>query len=83
LFIQQICDGDKDNYPEFFFLVTNGSDFENLDLSKTSHAEKELDALEFIDVTKEPVLPKFLAEKIPIFFEKNFEVAIQYIDPVS
>ena len=83
LFIQQIGDSEKYNYPEFFFLVTNGANFVDLDLSKSAHGVEELGAIEFIDVTKEDVLPKFLREKIPDYFDRNFEVPVEYIDPLA
>ncbi|MDC0449139.1 NUDIX domain-containing protein [bacterium] len=81
LFIQQIGDGEKYNYPEFFFLVENGSDYEDLDLAKASHASEELESMEFVDVSREPILPEFLSTRIPELFEKNFDVPVEYIFP--
>lgn len=78
LFVQQIGDGKQYNYPEFFFLVENGADFVDIDLTKASHAAKELDALDFVDITNEPVLPEFLKKKIPTLIEQNFDVPIEF-----
>jgi ADP-ribose pyrophosphatase YjhB (NUDIX family) len=45
---------------EFFFHVTNSEDFLNIDLSKTSHGQKEIEIVTFIDPKNYNVLPKFL-----------------------
>jgi 8-oxo-dGTP pyrophosphatase MutT (NUDIX family) len=60
LCIQQFTDK-KDNI-EFFFHVTNTADFQNIDLSKTSHGEEEIEEIGFYNPNEVTVLPEFLKE---------------------
>ncbi|MDZ7785569.1 MAG: NUDIX hydrolase [Candidatus Saccharibacteria bacterium] len=48
---------------EFFFHVKNPEDYREVDLSKASHAEEEIAEIDFIDTTKNNVLPEFLTTK--------------------
>lgn len=61
LFVQQYGN-EKQESIEFFFHVTNTTDFENIDLSKTAHGETEIGEIDFIDPKSEYTLPKFLSE---------------------
>lgn len=45
---------------EFFFLITNPVDFQNVDVSKSSHGAVEIAELAFINPREHRVLPKFL-----------------------
>jgi len=45
---------------EFFFHVTNSSDFTKIDLSKTTHGEAEIAEMAFINPKEAYILPKFL-----------------------
>lgn len=45
---------------ELFFLIENAVDFLDIDLSKTSHGQKEIAKLGFIDAAQNKVLPEFL-----------------------
>ena len=60
LCIQQFTDK-KDNI-EFFFHVTNTDDFKNIDLSKTSHGQKEIAEIGFYNPKEVEVLPEFLKD---------------------
>jgi phosphatase NudJ len=62
LYIQQFDDArfGKDDNIEFFFHVTNSNDFMNLDLSKSSHGEKEIKEIGFRIPAETTILPKFL-----------------------
>jgi len=51
---------DFDEFLEFFFHIENASDFENVDLSNTSHGEQELVELGWIDPATVDILPIFL-----------------------
>ena len=63
LFMQQFASGQRAKEElEFFYHVTNGKDFLDIDLSKTTHGEEELARIEFIDPRKENILPAFLSE---------------------
>lgn len=60
LYIQQfIHDGTE--HLEFFFAVLNPEDYTDIDLSATTHGTIEIEQLDFIDPTKEHLLPEFLA----------------------
>jgi 8-oxo-dGTP pyrophosphatase MutT (NUDIX family) len=59
LYIQQFFFGDRE-YLEFFFHVTNSLDYVEVDLSKTSHGEIEIEEIAFVDPAATHVLPKFL-----------------------
>lgn len=62
LFINQFPSGraDRDEELEFFYHVKNSQDFIGVDLAKTTHGEKELFCIEFIDPKKAHILPTFL-----------------------
>jgi 8-oxo-dGTP pyrophosphatase MutT (NUDIX family) len=59
LFIQQFFDGEKEQL-ELFFHVTNPEDYLEVDTNGTSHGTIELGKIDFVDPSKEPVLPAFL-----------------------
>lgn len=60
LYVQQFAYDDKE-YLEFFFHITNSEDYQHIDLSKTTHGEKEIAAIGFIDPTSVNIKPGFLA----------------------
>lgn len=60
LYVQQFTYHDKD-YLEFFFHITNTEDYLNIDLTQTTHGMEEIEAIDFIDPSKEYVLPDFLS----------------------
>lgn len=57
--IQQFADEEKE-FLELFFKVTNPEDFENIDLSSTSHGQDEIVEFGFVDPKTDHVLPDFL-----------------------
>lgn len=62
LFVQQFKKNDPryNEEIEFFFHIKNPTDFLDIDLSKTTHGEVEVNKFDFIDPSKNYVLPKFL-----------------------
>jgi ADP-ribose pyrophosphatase YjhB (NUDIX family) len=62
LYVQQFIHKDEEQL-EFFFHITNARDFLNIDLSKTSHGQHEIEEIGFVDPRKHNVLPKFLSEE--------------------
>lgn len=60
LYVQQFTHGEKE-YLEFFFHITNGADYLNVDLSKTSHGGTEIAEIAFINPAEKTILPEFLA----------------------
>lgn len=59
LFIQQYNIDDREQM-EFFFHIKNHEDFDDIDLSKTSHGEIEIQTVDFIDPSDNNILPNFL-----------------------
>lgn len=68
----------RDEELEFFFVVENGADFTAIDLSKTSHGLEELSRIEFIDPSKEYILPKVLSTPELIAAMKSEQPVIIY-----
>lgn len=62
LYIQQYTHGGREHL-EFFFHVTNATDYLNIDLTKTTHGATEIARLEFINPAKHHVLPHFLTQQ--------------------
>lgn len=63
LYIQQFADNEKD-YTEFFFHITNGHDYLNIDLSNTTHGDLEIEEIGFIDPSDgRRVMPRFLSSE--------------------
>jgi len=62
LYIQQFTHHDTEQL-EFFFHITNADDFTDIDLTKTSHGQKEVDEIDFIDTAESNVLPEFLRDE--------------------
>lgn len=65
LFIQQFSDSNSQRESEqleFFFHIVNPEDYENIDLSSTTHGELEIANCGFVDPKTDRVLPEFLGE---------------------
>jgi ADP-ribose pyrophosphatase YjhB (NUDIX family) len=60
LYVYQFARKDVD-YLEFFFHIENPEDYQRIDLAKTTHGEKEIEELAFVDPANTVILPKFLA----------------------
>jgi ADP-ribose pyrophosphatase YjhB (NUDIX family) len=63
LFVQQYRD--EIEHIEFFFHVTNGSDFLNIDLADSTHGELEIEEIGFFDSSGVTILPTFLQDIAP------------------
>lgn len=62
MYVQQFAlENEGTEFLEFFFHVTNGEDYLNIDLSKTTHGEQEIAEIGFVDPRQSQVLPTFLA----------------------
>jgi len=59
LYIHQFKHKDVDQI-EFFFLINNPDDYQNIDLNKSTHGLNEIEEFGFINPTSETVLPEFL-----------------------
>lgn len=60
LYIQQFSHKGIE-YIEFFYEITNAADYQDIDLSKSSHGLEEIEEIAFIEPGKEEVLPKFFS----------------------
>lgn len=87
LFVQQFPSSrtGRDEELEFFFHVENPDDFEEIDLTITTHGVAEIARIEFIDPAKERILPPFLGTLAldnyidtdqPVFFYDGFSEEI-------
>ncbi|MDB5181758.1 MAG: hydrolase [Candidatus Saccharibacteria bacterium] len=61
LYVQQLFRGDEESL-EFFFEITNGEAYIDLDLQNTTHGMLELARAEFIEPANNYVLPEFLRD---------------------
>lgn len=59
LYVQQFAHGDND-YTEFFLHIENAEDYQNVDLSKTTHGHIEIEKVAFVDPKTTTILPEFL-----------------------
>jgi len=59
--VQQYYEGETE-FLEFFFQIKNASDYENVNLSETSHGELEVSQAKFVDPKAELILPKKLSK---------------------
>ena len=76
LYVQQFAHKDTD-YLEFFFLIENPQDYQKIDLSKTTHGEKEIAVIDFVDPKTAHILPEFLStEDLPVFIASNQPVRV-------
>lgn len=62
LFIQQYLEGEASEQLEFFFHITNNSDYYNINLEHTTHGPIEIARYGFINPKKVNLLPKDLQE---------------------
>ena len=60
LFVQQYKESETEEQLEFFYHVTNANDYENIDLTATTHGEIEISEYGFINPKTDLILPRFL-----------------------
>lgn len=60
-------------YLEFFFHIANAKDYLRVDLTRTTHGQKELAEIDFIDPKKVRILPEFLATEALEFMATSNE----------
>ncbi len=60
LIVQQFVSAKGNEQLEFFFEITNADDFNNIDLSKTTHGELELIEFGFVDPKSTDLKPSIL-----------------------
>jgi len=72
LFAHQIKDRDGYSGVGFYFHVTNGEDYVNLDIPSTSHGKLELLEAKFVDIEQVHALPDFLKTELPKLASQGF-----------
>jgi ADP-ribose pyrophosphatase YjhB (NUDIX family) len=61
LYVHQFTHKSKDIL-EFFFHIENPEDYQQIDVSKTSHGEAEIEKIEFVDPKTTHILPEILTQ---------------------
>jgi ADP-ribose pyrophosphatase YjhB (NUDIX family) len=61
LFVQQFA-VDGREFMDFIFRINNSADFRQIDLTKTSHGQREIAEYGWFDPKTAPVLPEFLKQ---------------------
>lgn len=61
-YIHQLILANGDESLEFFFAVTNGLQYQTIDLGATTHGEQEIRAVSFLNPVEHTILPDFLAQ---------------------
>ncbi len=74
IYIHQIKSENGYSNPGFFFHVKNPKDYLNHDMNHSSHGKNELVEMDWFDITKITVLPKFLAKELPDIAKNGFNV---------
>lgn len=60
--------------PGLYFHIKNSKDYINHDLAESTHGKKEIVEIEWLDINKVTVLPKFLSIELPDIAKKGFNV---------
>lgn len=63
---------------EFFFHITNGTDYLSVRLENTSHGGKEIEKIDFVIPSKTVILPKFLTE-VDFTHQLEAELPVRFI----
>lgn len=74
IYIHQIKTENGYSAPGFFFHIKNSQDYLNHDMNHSSHGKNELVEIDWLDITKITVLPKFLAKELPDIAKNGFNV---------
>ncbi len=73
LFMQQYIHKDHEQL-ELFYNIENAKDYQKVDLSKSSHGLEEIEKIEFLDPSKNRVLPEFLQHEDWANFDPHADV---------
>lgn len=71
--LNQIVDSEDYDAPELYFHITNGTDFANIDLTKTSHGQAEIADVGFFRLNEVLLLPRELTDLIPTIIKQNYQ----------
>ena len=62
LYIQQFAHKEHE-FLEFFFHIANGPDYQSIKLAETTHGQKEISIIAFINPKEQVILPEFLSRE--------------------
>lgn len=74
IYIHQIKEKNGYSNPGLYFHIKNSKDYLNHNVSASTHGENEIAEIDWVDITKVNVLPKFLTEELPEIAKKGFNV---------
>lgn len=78
MYVHQFKTNDALGLPEFYFQITNGADYANLDITTSTHGQLELAEIAFVDLQalQADIRPAFLQRELPALVGARFnEVA--------
>jgi ADP-ribose pyrophosphatase YjhB (NUDIX family) len=78
LFVHQVKIKDGWSIPGLYFHIKNSKDYLNIDITKTSHGELELNDIDFVDIANAFVLPEFLKTELPKLKKLDFVAPAQF-----
>lgn len=73
LYVHQFKQNNTYGIPEFFYHVINPEDYDNIDLSLSTHGEKELLEIGFVDSNNSNILPIFLKDELMEIITEGFK----------
>lgn len=73
LYVHQFGQPGSYQLPEFFFHVRNGNDYQNIDLSTTSHGSNELAEIDFKQLDAATMRPDFIVTELPTLLSEGFD----------
>lgn len=64
-------------YLEFFFHITNATDYLSIDLKNTTHGEAEIEKIEFVDPRTTTIRPEFLTTE-PLVDQAEHKLPVKF-----
>lgn len=74
IYIHQVKREDGYTSPGLYFHVKNSKDYLNHDVASSTHGKHEIAEIDWFDITRVTVLPKFLASELPEIAKNGFNV---------
>ncbi|MCP6719861.1 MAG: NUDIX hydrolase [Patescibacteria group bacterium] len=74
IYIHQIREKNGYSNPGLYFHIKNSKDYLNHNVAASTHGGHELAEIDWVDVTKVTVLPRFLASELPDIARNGFNV---------
>ena len=74
IYIHQVKQDDGYTAPGLYFHIKNAEDYLNHNIYDSSHGKHEIAEIDWFDITKVTVLPKFLATELPDISKNGFNI---------